>query len=59
MTNGDNAHIAETENAPAEMTRGEYRRFMVTATLTALGVGLIFSAVLVLFVLFCIFVWLK
>jgi hypothetical protein len=48
----------EIKEAPYVMTTCEDRLYLFTATRTAQGFGLVMSAVMVLFVLFCIHVWL-
>ncbi|MCL2707500.1 MAG: hypothetical protein FWF03_00120 [Defluviitaleaceae bacterium] len=48
-----------TETPIEQMSKKEYRRFMFAATLSALAIGLAFAAVIILFVLFCYFVWLR
>jgi hypothetical protein len=45
--------------SPTHLSRGEFMRYMTVAMLTALGLGLVFVAVFVLFTLFSIHVWLR
>ena len=47
-----------TPKPELSMTNGELKRYTFAATLTALAFGLIMSAVMVLFTLFCVYVWL-
>ncbi len=49
----------QTSSSGELMSKKETRQFMLTATLTGLLVAGIFSAVLILFTLFCTQIWFK
>ncbi len=50
---------ATYELPPDELSKGDTARIMVTATLLALGIGVVFLGAIFLFLLFCTQVWFK